>query len=200
MTTITTKYDIGQKVYYASTCVEQKQHPCPDCHGTKRWKALSPAGTEYEFDCPRCSTGYRAEDELSLDYAILAPTVSKLTIGSVRVDTKPFGRDDQVSYMCVETGVGSGSIYNESKLFLTEEEALKVATAMCIQTENQPQWMPILYNKTLNISDYQLADGREHLEKTKLYELQWKFVDLLADIESCGSLVEVKELVERERN
>ena len=51
---IQTKFSIGDVVYFADTIIETKMHDCPDCLGTRKWKAISPAETEYTFDCPRC--------------------------------------------------------------------------------------------------------------------------------------------------
>ena len=110
MAELKTKFSIGDAVYHASTTTTKKQHPCPDCLGSRKWSATSPAGGSYQFGCPRCGGGYRSEDALSLDYTQFVPIVRKLTIGSVRVDTSD---NRPVSYMCRETGVGSGSVYAE---------------------------------------------------------------------------------------
>ncbi len=52
-----------------------------------------------------------------------------LTIGSVRIDTAARDYSEPVEYMCVETGIGSGSVYRESHLFETESAALVAAEA-----------------------------------------------------------------------
>ena len=106
---ISPKYEIGDKVWRAYTTVEHFQHDCPDCLGEKEWKAESPAGTKYTFPCPRCSSMYQSNSALSLKYRKFVPSTQLLTIGSVRLDTAD--KDHPVSYMCVETGVGSGSIH-----------------------------------------------------------------------------------------
>lgn len=36
---IETKFSIGDVVYYATTTTETKEHECPDCLGTRKWKA-----------------------------------------------------------------------------------------------------------------------------------------------------------------
>ena len=61
----------------------------------------------------------------------LDPSIQRLTVGQIRVtETLPTGRyfaDDpcyKEEYMCVETGVGSGTIWTYGKnIFATEEEA-----------------------------------------------------------------------------
>ena len=191
MAIIETKFSIGDVVYYASTTTERKQHPCPDCLGTKKWKAVSPAGGEYEFACPRCRSGYRSEHGLSLDYSIFVPTAHRLTIGSVRTDSA-----DKTSYMCVETGVGSGNIYDEDRLFSTESEALTAAQAIANKSNNgDVPWIAQQYNKTLEVCDYQLNDGREHVEKALADRLAWQIKDLRDEISSCENMGDVANLV-----
>jgi hypothetical protein len=192
MAVIETKFSIGDVVYFASTKTERKQHPCPDCLGTKKWKAISPAGSEYQFDCPRCSASYRADHDLSLDYTIFAPTARRLTIGSVRTDSA-----GGTQYMCLETGVGSGSLFDEDRLFSAEDEALKHAQALADNANNGGvPWVAEQYNKTLEVNDYQLSDGREHLEATRARRLSYKLGELQDDISSCQSMDDVKRLVE----
>lgn len=195
---IETKYSIGDVVWHATTMMETKRHPCPDCLGTRKWKAISPAGTEYTFACPRCSTNYRAEHRLRLEYTQFAPSAQRLTIGSVQTDTYKDG--DGNRYMARETGVGSGSVYYERDLFSTQKEALAVAAIRANDANNGGvEWVKQQYDETLQVKDYELADGREHLERADLSSLRWKFSDLLGEIEDCETLVEVKEIVERVR-
>lgn len=125
MAVIETKFSVGDTVWHASTATEKKQHPCPDCLDSREWKAISPAGDEFNFRCPRCSANYVARDELSLAYTASVPAVRKLTIGSVRYDSHDTWGEGKspASYMCEETGVGGGSVYNEDRLFATEAEA-----------------------------------------------------------------------------
>lgn len=193
MAIIETKYSIGDVVYCASTTIEKKQHPCPDCLDTKKWKAISPAGGEYEFSCPRCSrSNYLSNSGLSLDYSIFVPLTSKLTIGSVRVDTS-----DKTQYMCVETGVGSGSLYDEDRLFPTELEAHAAAQVMASASNaGGVPWVAKQYNMTLEVCDYQLNDGREHLERQRADRLSWQIGDLQDEIRNCESMDDVKRLVE----
>ena len=43
-----------------------------------------------------------------------------MTVGSVQIDT---ASDKPTRYMCLETGIGSGALYEEDRLHLTLEEA-----------------------------------------------------------------------------
>lgn len=136
MASINTKYSVGDKVYLADTHGKVEKAPCPDCLGAKKWDLVSPAGVEYKIDCPRCSGQYQSEKAHSLDFTNYVPYVTKLTIGSVRVDTND---DNSITYMCVETGVGGGRVYNENQLFETEEEALVEATAKAAGRNLEPK-------------------------------------------------------------
>lgn len=202
MATITTKYSIGDVVFFASTVTQTKQHPCPDCLGTKAWKAISPAGTEYEFSCPRCSARYNGKDELRLDYSQYVPSVQRLTIGSIRHDSagKHWGEAGRTTeYMCRETGVGSGSIYDEDRLFLTEEDATFAAQAMADQQNVTVDWIVQRYNRTLDISDYQLSNVDMKLAaeaKSRASSMLWNLTDLFEKIAEADGKDEILEAVD----
>lgn len=160
MAIIETKYSVGDVVYFASTVSTKKRHNCPDCLGTRKWSAKSPAGGEFEFACPRCSASYQSDRDLSLDYTAYEPTASRVTIGSIQVNTAPGSYDHGNRYMCVETGIGSGSIYDEDRLFETEDEALAAAQALADEQNAKTEWIVQLYNKTLSLSDYQIESAK----------------------------------------
>lgn len=199
MATLTTKYSIGDTVYHASTIVSKKTHPCPDCLGEKVWKATSPAGAEYSFPCPRCSASYNSDRDLMLDYQAHVPLVSKLTIGSIQVNTANGAYDEGARYMCHETGVGSGSVYDEARLFETEEEATAVAEIMAAERDKSSDWIVKLYDKSLRISDYQLSDARTKLAneaQSRATSMLWNLGDLFGKIEEAADKDEILEAVE----
>jgi CRISPR/Cas system-associated protein Cas7 (RAMP superfamily) len=101
-------YEIGDKVFEVSTTSTQKTHKCPDCLETKKWETTSPAGIEYSFPCPRC------QQTTTLTYYEYTHSIIERTIGSIRIDTA--NKKNPIEYMCIETGVGSGSIYIEKRL------------------------------------------------------------------------------------
>lgn len=118
------KYGIGDTVYLSRLNAEVIKVPCPVCNGTGRAEVV---GFAIKANCPACySSGYKPGfDESSLRH--YTRSVMPLTIGQVRV-TATASRStlfmtEEVEYMCVETGVGSGSIYREHLLFATREEA-----------------------------------------------------------------------------
>lgn len=196
-TTLTTKFGIGDTVYWATTIIVQKQHPCPDCLDTKSWNAISPAGVEYTFPCPRCSASYMGNNDLSLKYSVHEATCQKMTVGSVRVDTHD---DKPNSYMCRETGVGSGSVYYENDLFATEEEAMQAAKAKAVSRTESSEWMVEQYGKSLSLSDYEMTNAERKQNKADRQAWTDKYRELLYALDDCTSLEEVRIEVEKFRN
>lgn len=136
------KYRKGQKVYYPWHDTAGAQHPCPDCNGTKKWTCTSPAGHTMEMDCPRCDRNGGYRDDLSLSYTKHTFGVHELTIGSIRINTE-FSHDEHpISYMCVETGVGSGRIYYEPNLHESREDAEAIAAAKCAAQQAETDATP----------------------------------------------------------
>lgn len=197
MAILETKYSVGDVVYWATTVTEKRSRPCPDCVGTKKWKAVSPAGGEYEFACPRCSASYFSQRDLSLDYHEYTPHAVLMTIGSVRVDTAD--SDYGTSYMCTETGVGSGSIYREADLFPTKDEALKSAAAKAAGQNMTVPHIVEAFNRTLEIKDHQLDSAVLSLaKKTELRSrlMLYNIEELFGAIEEASDLDAAKEAIE----
>lgn len=193
MAILKTKFSIGDRVYWATTTTEKKQHACPDCLGKKIWEAISPAGEKYTFSCPRCSAGFKANRATSLDYSIFAPKVIALTIGSVRTDTND--ADDRVSYMCCETGVGSGQIYREKALFAIEQEALDAAKLNATEQNKSTPWVVKQYDSTFELSDYQLGSAAMKDAKKIRINAEVAMEMLLGEVENASSAEDVKQAV-----
>ena len=117
------KYDIGDKVFAPRYALVQKAVQCPECLGEKVWQVRTPTGDEFELPCGGCG-GYNDENSGTIKELSFNSYVEELTIGSVRLDTADT-RDGNhpVSYMCCETGIGTGSIYYEHRLFTDREGA-----------------------------------------------------------------------------
>lgn len=116
---ITTKYNIGDKVWIGRTHWQDKSIVCPECvNGFIKLRLKS--GQENHAKCPVCYG--RGRDARWDFYA----SVEEFTIGSVRYDSAA-SPEEQFSYMCVETGVGSGSIWYEPNIFTTKEGAEQYA-------------------------------------------------------------------------
>jgi hypothetical protein len=203
MATIETKYSIGDVVYFATTTKERRRHACPDCLGSEKWSVTSPAGTEYSIACPRCTRGYLADRDLSLDYTVYAPVVTRLTIGSVQFNSAAGSYDSGTRYMCTETGVGSGSIYDEDRLFETEEGAHAAATVIAARDNANTGWVAKLYDRSLEISDYQLSDAKIQLAKRAeavSSMMLWNINSLFGSIEDADDKDAILELINDYKN
>lgn len=196
MAIIETAYDIGDTVFNASTMTETFSHPCPDCLGSRKWRATSPAGAEFEVECPRCGNGYQSSRALNLRYVKHAPYVRKLTVGSLKANS-PTGTgsyDDGNSYMCVETGVGSGSVYNERDLYKTEAEALAASKLKAdLANADTTGWVAKQYDETAKFSDFQLKDAEIAAAKSASSRALYDVGYLLEDLENADSLGDVKD-------
>lgn len=118
---ITTRFSIGDKVWLGTTRWMSKPIACPRCAGAGRFKLNDAGGKEFSVTCPDCY-GHGSDHEYDF-----RPMIEQLTVGSVRYDSHDVGEKE--SYMCIETGVGSGSIWTGKVLFATREEAEVAANA-----------------------------------------------------------------------
>lgn len=192
---LTPKYSIGDIVYCISTFQAQKWHPCPDCKGARKWAAQSPAGAEFTFACPRCAGSYQSYRDISLSYTAHVSSVATLTIGSVRTDTA----DEKcpIDYMCVETGVGSGTIYDETGLFLIREDADKAAQALADKRNAETDWIVEQFDASFRISDYELDNAVLDMAQ-KMRTANTISVEILfEELEDCMDMVEVREVIKK---
>lgn len=199
MAVIETRYSVGDVVYHAGTTTEQKKRPCPDCNGAKIWKAVSPVGNEYSFSCPRCSARYNSMDNLSLSYTAHAPVVRRLTIGSVRYNSHYGSYDHGAQYMCLETGVGGGSVYSESDLFASHDEAMVAATAKAAKADVTVQYVADSYNAALEICDYQLENAalkRARETVSQAGQLLWGVEELFETITEADGKEAIAEAID----
>ena len=113
---IETKFDLGQYVYVIWQRRGKAFEPCPYCQETGRLE--TPAGSVL---CPKCS-GQKGK-------VIFTPEKWEVTdsgtIGNVRAERydPSCDIDDETSYMLDTTGIGSGALWPEDRLFATREEA-----------------------------------------------------------------------------
>lgn len=117
---LTTKYGVGDVVYRKVKAYNDFRHvSCDLCSATGQVAISGASGRKAE--CPDC----RGLGKRGVDFPV-PMRAEALTIGQVRVVTE--GKTDraakEVSYMCKETGIGSGTLHKEEDLFLTAEEAL----------------------------------------------------------------------------
>lgn len=112
------EFNINDTVYHATVYWMHKPRECVTCAGQAHLTAISAIGT-HKIPCPTCA-GKGNDGFYEYD-----PLVEKLTVGSIRLDTT--SKKSIFEYMCKETGVGSGTLYSESRLFHSEKEAKKQA-------------------------------------------------------------------------
>ena len=147
-------YAVGDTVFYVSTQEIKKILPCPDCLGQGQWKTTSPVGIEYSFSCPRCSNGYFNNDPYSLIYYEVTTHIRKRTIGSIRIDTAE--KEHPIEYMCVETGVGSGTIYKEIDLYGTRGAAELYGEQLVAKENKRNPKLLEKYNARVSLSAHNL--------------------------------------------
>lgn len=116
---IQSKFSEGDKVWCATVEYSDNEITCPDCLGTLHWVVVFADGDAVEIDCQTCKHSFESPSG-RIRYKNHKPCVRLLTIGSVRYDK-------EFSYMCAETGIGSGQIHYEKDLFLRKDEAEKRA-------------------------------------------------------------------------
>ena len=197
MATITTKFGVGDVVYFANTTTEAKAHPCPDCLGSRTWEARSPAGGVFKVACPRCDANYQSNRALNLKYSVWTGTARRLTIGLVRANA---GGDRGHEYMCHETGIGSGSLYYEDRLFATEEEALRHANGLAEAGNMDAKgWVAQHYSETVKFCDYQLKDAEMEAARSTGRRMADEARYLVEDVEGAVDIEDVKSAVKRWR-
>lgn len=116
------KYKVGQRVYAVSHKSDSRQiHvKCDVCNSTGKVKI---EGRDEEYVCPVCY-GRTDTEHYGYMYTI---SYCEATIGKIEIEEyAPEYKNrykSQVRYMLEETGVGSGILWREDRLFPTYDEA-----------------------------------------------------------------------------
>jgi hypothetical protein len=176
------KFAIGDTIWWGYTDRAAEKYQCPDCLGTKVWHVRSPAGYENETQCQRCNGAGMLGLESVTGYT------RKLTIGSIRIDTGKIGSDSQydypVEYMCVESGIGSGSIYRENLCFATKAEAQakadEVAARMRSEMDEGPRKRERAEVRYLNT--YQWHDAELKAAESRLWWAKYRLEQMIQRI------------------
>lgn len=122
MSTIKTKYNLKQVVYNAYCVNEAYYLQCEDCNGTGQWEV---AGKDIKVGCQTCNKGdHYWNTPGKTQYFKYFPRVQELTIGQIQAT---IGHKPEIRYMCKETGVGSGTLWNEKSLTDTKELAIEAS-------------------------------------------------------------------------
>lgn len=177
----TPRFKIGDMIWTSGFTTKMKSRKCPECDGKGEWECTSPAGNKLTFTCPMCKPYSDAARRLYLPaYDI---RVSHLTVGSIRIDTAATHRS-KVEYMCLETGIGGGSIYYEDRCFETEEAARVVAKASAEEWLARELAKPE-YKVRLEMYSYNLRDGLVAEAQQKASDMAYKLGDLKAAVEEA---------------
>lgn len=116
------KFKIGQKVYAVlNESNSRRVHvKCDVCNSTGRVKVN---GRSEDYTCPMC----RGETETKHDGYKYVISCYEAKIGKVQIEEYATeyknNYKSKVTYMLDQTGVGSGQIWSENRLFATEKEA-----------------------------------------------------------------------------
>ena len=120
---IETKYSLGDKVWKINQAMPKVWEPCTFCEGHERPQSTLADPTEIvgldgkKRCCPDCM-GYGGQNNrLELEWRV----TGELTIGLVEYRFRK--GETKESYMCIETGVGGGSIHYVDTLYPSEKEA-----------------------------------------------------------------------------
>jgi hypothetical protein len=139
-----TKFDISDKIYHIFNQQKPYSEKCKFCDGYGYIFGIN----HEKSTCPKCygrcgfteykEVGYRICGSLFLDGCDNLkenPDIPEvLTIGQIRVEST---KNKSVwQCMCLETGIGSGSIYNLDDCFLTIEEAQTECDRRNVHTDN----------------------------------------------------------------
>jgi hypothetical protein len=120
----TPKFRIGQRVFVPYTKPINNTPICPDCLGTNKQTVTTQAGESFVAECwCRFQLNYAARTSSYAGFAEVR------TIGSIRIDTARQAGRILIEYMMVETGIGTGTIYYEDRVFEAEAEAQSEANA-----------------------------------------------------------------------
>lgn len=127
------KYNPNQQVWHVCSCPKEIREECPSCRGVGH--LVGADGSKNS-----CSTCYGRRFVSEWEQNV--PQVfGPYTIGQIRIvyteashrksEFSNYGsrnRSIKVEYMMYETGVGSGTIYDEESLYQTKEEATQACT------------------------------------------------------------------------
>lgn len=111
---VQTKFALGEYVWKAWNGTESYWQPCDFCAATGQ---IASADGNTIRQCPECY-GRRGSKEWRERRWLVD---RRLQVGEIRLAVNADTFEER--YMCVETGIGSGTLHNADHLFETEDEA-----------------------------------------------------------------------------
>jgi predicted RNA-binding Zn-ribbon protein involved in translation (DUF1610 family) len=182
------RHAIGDTVWIVTSSNETQSFPCPDCNGTGVWKATSPAGHEFEVDCPRCSqSGYggfsgkaggaRISQLPGLRFQRTVYAATERLIVGVEIRQPPWTDRDPITY-----SFGGGYSCEERSTFPTYAMAETAAKMKQTDYDQQKASEP----KTLEegrFASLQLRDAIISRQHDSLWDSWWVARHLLDELE-----------------
>lgn len=191
----TPKFAQGDKVFYADAHMTSHTVECPDCGGTGKWPITSPAGHAFTIGCARCRYNYGfREPEMSLSWPTFTGTVKELTIGSVRINTS---EDDPISYMCLETGVGSGSVYYERDFYADKDTAKKAADGKAQVSNLSHKGVRTAALTALPNVHLTYENALEAAYEKRWREMRYRIGYLISDLEDAADINEIPAIIRK---
>jgi hypothetical protein len=120
--TIKTKFNMGDKVFPIRERKPKIFTKCETCLGSR---SITTKETSITLKCPACYGGGGSTDYGDPEWSISYESYSD--IGKIEVTIRNDNNSEEVinkeRYMIQSTGIGSGTVWDSSNLFLTEKEA-----------------------------------------------------------------------------
>jgi len=139
--TIETSFSIGDKIYVLRDKRLRKQVMCGACRGKGKLTGMD----ELELKCPKCQDGFLTFHEKVQNHVVGPLTIGKVSVQVVESrgvegyfgDNYAHQSKREESYMCEETGVGSGFVYYLHKGVFGSHEAAQAECDKRNKTKGQ---------------------------------------------------------------
>lgn len=147
------KFDIGDTVFTLKSGSRTLFTECLSCD-----EGLVKLKNGKTLKCPVCEGKGLLADRRE---CIFIPTKTPMTIGQQEVEICPSVNKIKESYMCKETGIGSGTSYRAEDLFTTFKEAHDEADK---RNKDTTEWVCKKCNPNKGIKDQCYYDNSEWLD------------------------------------
>lgn len=171
---MTPKFNIGDLVYCAGWRSKPEYVTCPDCGGTGELTVVLYNEERLTIACRNCERGYSGSQG-RVEYYHLEPEVRTGAVMGITVDGGPI--EDPIEYRVQACDGKSGySMYLESRVFATEQEALAKAVELTV-LETEKNRKRALESKERDGSSWawevnyhrkQIRDAEKQIERSRV--------------------------------
>jgi hypothetical protein len=118
MANISTKFNLDDFVWGISSYSKEIKNVCTACNGNRKILLDS-----IYYTCPKCYGSGQIIEYEPKKWNVCSEFCGR--IGNIKTETYDNGYDheNEIRYMLSSTGVGSGTLWHEEDLFLTQKEA-----------------------------------------------------------------------------